>query len=338
MGRKMKILHTLHWIQFAGTEKVCVDLCNEISKVHQIYLLSNEKIRPYLSNEVQLINFNFEKNRYNPLFLYQTAKLLERISPDIIHCHNTKEIEIMKYAQVFLTKKIPIVGTRHNPILKKKFSYADIGVAVSPETFNYTNAKNNMLIVNGVKYNEPKSLNFQETFNIVAIGRLAKVKGFDVLIKALSEVNFDFRARIIGEGELKQELQQLIEKLDLENKIELVGFVNNVNDYLYSSNLQIISSYEEGLSLALIEGIFYGKVTIASDIANHKALFGERLVFDISKSNNVKLLAEKLDEVYSNYEEFVHLFANIKANKEDFSIEKMANSYLDAYQSLLSKN
>ena len=39
-------------------------------------------------------------------FLYQTAKLLEKISPDIIHCHNTKEIEIMKYAQIFLTKKI----------------------------------------------------------------------------------------------------------------------------------------------------------------------------------------------------------------------------------------
>lgn len=101
----MKILHTLHWIQFAGTEKVCVDLCNEMSKGHQVYLLSNEKIRPYLNNAVQLIDFDFEKNRYNPLFLYQTAKLLEKIAPDIIHCHNTKEIEIMKYAQLFLTKK-----------------------------------------------------------------------------------------------------------------------------------------------------------------------------------------------------------------------------------------
>ncbi len=101
----MRILHTLHWVQFAGTEKVCVDLCNEMVKEHQVYLLSQEGIRPYLNDEVQLIEFDFEKNRYNPLFLYQTAKLLEKISPDIIHCHNTKEIEIMKYAQIFLNKK-----------------------------------------------------------------------------------------------------------------------------------------------------------------------------------------------------------------------------------------
>ena len=107
----MRILHTLHWVQFAGTEKVCVDLCNEMVKEHQVYLLSQEEIRPYLNDEVQLIEFDFEKNRYNPLFLYQTAKLIEKISPDIIQCHNTKEIEIMKYAQIFLTKKIPIIAT-----------------------------------------------------------------------------------------------------------------------------------------------------------------------------------------------------------------------------------
>ena len=331
----MKILHTLHWIQFAGTEKVCVDLCNEMSNDHQLYLLSQENIRPYLNDKVELIDFNFEKNRYNPLFLYQTAQLLKEISPDIIHCHNTKELEVMKYAQVFLTKKIPIVGTRHNPILKKKFSYADLGVAVSPETLEYTNAKTNLLITNGVKYKNPTDLNFPPNFNIIAVGRLAKVKGFDVLIKALSKVDFDFKMRIIGEGELKKELEDLIQNLNLQNKVELVGFVKNVNDYLYSSDLQIISSLEEGLSLALIEGIFYGKAIIASDIANHKELLGERFVFDITKSNNSEQLAQKLNELHSNYQDFVDLFSHVKARKEDFSIEKMANSYLEAYQTVI---
>lgn len=331
----MKILHTLHWVQFAGTEKVCIDLCNEMVKEHQVYLLSQEEIRPYLNDEVQLIEFDFEKNRYNPLFLYQTAKLLEKLSPDIIHCHNTKEIEIMKYAQLFLIKKIPIVGTRHNPILKKKFAYADLGIAVSEETLNYTNAKKNILITNGVKYNPPKDLEFPDVFNILAVGRLAKVKGFDVLIKALAQVNFDFKMRIIGDGELKQELQQLIINLDLERKVELVGFVNNVNDYLYSSDLQVISSFEEGLSIALIEGIFYGKAVLASDIASHKVLLGKRSVFDISKSNNVQLLAQKLNEIYANYQEFLDSFADLKARKQEFSIEKMTSSYLEAYQTLI---
>ncbi|MBE7357661.1 hypothetical protein [Campylobacter sputorum] len=38
----MKILQTLHWVQFAGTEKVCIDLCNQMSKEHEVYLFSNK--------------------------------------------------------------------------------------------------------------------------------------------------------------------------------------------------------------------------------------------------------------------------------------------------------
>ena len=49
----MIIVQTLHWIEFAGTEKICVDLCNEFSKEHEGYLLSSKKIKPYLDNNVK---------------------------------------------------------------------------------------------------------------------------------------------------------------------------------------------------------------------------------------------------------------------------------------------
>ena len=51
----MRILHTLHWVQFAGTEKVCVDLSNEMSKEHEIYLLSQSSIKKYINDKVSLI-------------------------------------------------------------------------------------------------------------------------------------------------------------------------------------------------------------------------------------------------------------------------------------------
>lgn len=330
----MIVLHTLHWVQFAGTEKVCVDLCNEFSKEHQVYLLTSNKIKPYINENVNLIEVDFEKNRHNPFFLYKIAKIIKNINPDIIHVHNTKELEIMYNARIFLNKKIPIVGTRHNPVIKKKFALADLGVAVSDETLTHTNAKKNLTILNGIPYKEPKlieSINDKEYFNIIAVGRLAPVKGFHNLIKALSSVNFDYRLNIIGEGELKEELEELIDSLGLSEKVKLVGFVRNVQDYIYSSDLQVISSIEEGLSLALIEAIFYSKVLIASDIANHKELIGEDLVYD----NNIDTLVEKLNDVYKNYDYYCDKFAKIKEKKDDFSIEKMANEYLKAYQTLL---
>lgn len=327
----MIILHTLHWIQFAGTEKVCVDLCNELSKEHTVYLLTNEKIKPYINDDVNFIDLDFEKNRYNPFFLYKVAKIVEKINPDVIHIHNTKELEIMYNARFFMKKKIPIIGSRHNPVVKKKFSLADLGVAVSEETRIYTNAKRNLTILNGIPFKEVKEFENKNKFTIVGVGRLAPVKGFHTLINALSKVNFDFKLNIVGEGEQKEELLNLIKSLKLENKIELVGFVRNVQDYIYNSDLQIISSSEEGLSLALIEGIFYARVLVATDIANHKEILGKELVFD----NSVDAFVNKLNDVYKDYKKYVDLFSKIKDTKEDYSIEKMVQQYVEAYKSLI---
>lgn len=327
----MIILQTLHWVQFAGTEKVCVDLCNELAKEHTVYLLTHDKIMPYLNDAVNFVNFDFEKNRYNPFFLYKVAKIIEKIQPDIIHIHNTKELEIMYNARLFLTKKIPIVGTRHNPIVKKKFALADLGVAVSDETRLYTNAKKNITILNGIPQKEVQDFLPKHKFTIVAVGRLAPVKGFKLLITALSKVNFDFELQIVGEGEQREELLSLVASLGLQDHIKLVGFVNNVQDYIYNSDLQIISSSEEGLSLALIEGIFYAKVLIATDIANHKQLLGESLVFDYQ----VDALVAKLKDVHENYDKYRALFAVVKETKENYTIEKMAQQYLEGYKSLL---
>lgn len=326
----MTILHTLHWVQFAGTEKVCVDLCNELSKEHNVFLLTSKHINSYINDEVNLVEVDFEKNRYNPLFLFKIANIIKKINPDVIHVHNTKELEIMYNARIFLGRKIPIIGTRHNPIIKKKFALADMGVAVSEETRVYTNAKKNITISNGIPFKDVKEFAKNSIFTIVGVGRLAPVKGFDILIKALSQVNFNFKLIIVGEGEQKNELENLINSLGLEKKVELIGFVKNVQDYIYNSDLQIISSSEEGLSLALIEGIFYAKVLVATDIANHKEILGKNLVFD----NEVNSFVNKLEDVYTNYEKYLDLFSKVKDTKEDYSIGKMVKQYVEAYKSL----
>lgn len=326
----MRILHTLHWVQFAGTEKVCVDLCNEFCKSHEVFLMTNDKIKTYTSDKVNLIAVDFEKNRYNPIFLYKIAKIIKDINPDVIHCHNAKELEIMYNARIFMKKKIPIVATRHNADLKTKFSYADLGVGVSKETMNFMNSKKNILIENGIPFKTPKKINLGNQFIILGVGRLAKVKGWDLLIQALSKVNFDFKLIILGEGNQKIELQNLCNETNIFDKVEF-KFVTNVNDYIFSSDLQVIASKEEGLSLALIEAIFYGKILLASNISNHSDLIGTELVYD----RDINILTNKLNDIYENYDKYKELFAKIKETKDNFSIEKMAEKYIQAYRSVI---
>lgn len=326
----MKILHTLNWIQFAGTEKVCVDLCNQMSKGHQVYLLSNEKIRPYISNSVQLIEFNFGRNRYNPLFLYQTAKLLKKISPDIIHCHNTKEIEIMKYAQMFLTKKIPIIATKHTLQYKKKYNLADLCVAILEDTKQVLKQES-IIIKNGMAYQLPTKITRPDKFYIVLSGRLDKMKGFDIAVEALSLLNFDFECHVFGEGEERAQLQQQIHTLKLQDKVLLKGFSNQINNVLHSCDLHIIPSRFEPYGLVAIDAIYYAPLMISSHTGISEQILPEILKFD----SDPQALAAKIMEAYKNYPNFVAIFDQIKATKDQFSIEKMTKSYFDAYETLI---
>lgn len=326
----MKILHTLHWVQFAGTEKVCVDLCNEMSKNHEVYLLSRTEISKYLNSEVNIIEFDFDKNRYNLVFLYQTAKILEKIKPDIIHCHNTKELEIMHHARLFMSKKIPIVATKHTLKAKRNYKLADLCVAILENTKEIL-PPNSIIIKNGMIYKKPQKLPKQDDkFYIISSGRLSDMKGMDILIKALKMVNFDYRCDILGEGEKQDDLCKLISKLNLDGKVFLKGFVDNVNDYLFSANLQVIASRFEPYGLVAIDGIYYCDLMISTNTGICSQILPKELIFKISPEE----LAVKLNDIYVNYDKYKEIFTKVKEKKDDFSIEKMTQKYINAYQEL----
>lgn len=324
----MKILQTLQWIQFAGTEKVCVDLCNEMSKNHEVILLSNKDITQKLNKNVKFIEFNFDKNRFNPFFLYKTAELLKKIKPDIIHAHNTKVIEIMHYAQFFLDKKIPIIATKHDLSFKKKYKLADLSVAILENMLEIL-PKNSIVIENGMAYKKPSQLKKSGVFYIVSSGRLSPEKGHQDIIRALSKVNFDFLLEIYGWGEYENELKNLVNDLNLNDKVKFCGFNDDIGSVLASCDLQIIASHFEPFGLVTIDGIYYAPLVISTKTGVAGKIFPQKLIFD--KEN----LTQKLNDIYKNYKEYQDEFAKVKLKKDNFSIEKMAQKYIKVYKDLI---
>ncbi|SUX09873.1 putative lipopolysaccharide biosynthesis protein [Campylobacter sputorum subsp. sputorum] len=222
--------------------------------------------------------------------------------------------------------------------LRKKMKLADLCVGISPETLLLCKQANgggrNILIPNGICFKTPNKILNESDFNIVGVGRLEEHKNFQLAIRALSKVRFDFKLYILGQGVYENELKNLIKSLNLENKIKLVGYVDNPWDYINSSNLQVLFSRLEDFSLALIEGIYYGKMVFALDTANHKEVLGD----DFIVQNDDEIVARKLDEVYENYDFYKTKFEKIKENSQKYSIENVANKYIKAYESLIKVN
>jgi glycosyltransferase involved in cell wall biosynthesis len=106
---------------------------------------------------------------------------------------------------------------------------------------------------------------------IVSIGRLTHQKNFELLINSFSEfkkITPDLKLIILGEGEKKQKLLDLINKKELSNEIFLLGQKNNVYKYLNKCFAFILCSRWEDPGFVLLEAIACRSVVISSDCNN----------------------------------------------------------------------
>jgi glycosyltransferase involved in cell wall biosynthesis len=92
---------------------------------------------------------------------------------------------------------------------------------------------------------------------IINIGRLTKVKGQHNLIKAFSKIllKSDCKLLICGKGELEEDLIQLVKRLNIEDKVFFLGWVNNPYKYLASSKIFVMTSLYEAFPVAMIEAM-----------------------------------------------------------------------------------
>src|SRR5690606_12307266 len=102
---------------------------------------------------------------------------------------------------------------------------------------------------------------------ILGVGRLAWEKDFPTLIKAFAKVKAQMNCRLIilGEGNLRKELEFLIESLGLEESVQLPGFVENPFAWMSRASLFVLSSVSEGLPNALIQAMACGTPVVSTN-------------------------------------------------------------------------
>ena len=150
----------------------------------------------------------------------------------------------------------------------------------------------NPLTLSPGKPSEGKSKRF------LAVGRFSRQhKGFDILIDAFNlfaKKNSEWTLDIVGEGPEEEMYRKKIAEYQLEKRILIHPFTNNVQTYYSQAQVYVLSSRWEGFGLVLVEAMAHGLPIVSSDLPTSKEIMGDFGLY--FQNGNVEDLAEKLLE------------------------------------------
>lgn len=141
--------------------------------------------------------------------------------------------------------------------------------------------------------------------NIVSVGRLEYVKGYDLLIKAISVLinkkHLDIHLCLVGNGSQHQMLERQIIDAGLQNNVTLAGLQANPYPFIFAADLFVCPSRQEGFNIAILEAMTLGKPIIATDTAGPSEILKDGL-FGIITAVSVHDLSTAIERCYRNHE------------------------------------
>lgn len=133
---------------------------------------------------------------------------------------------------------------------------------------------------------------------LVHVGRFARVKRHDILLKAFSKIkDKDLKLILIGDGEEKKNIKDLIKNLNLESKVILTGFLKNPYPIVKNAQILILSSENEGFGNVLIEALSLNTLVVSTSTIGAKEIFNLLNINSLlSNINDINNLIEKIEE------------------------------------------
>lgn len=125
-------------------------------------------------------------------------------------------------------------------------------------------------------------------FNIVSVGKIEPVKGFDRLAriqKRLIDNNYKVHIYILGEGSQQTEIEKYCLENNIDDSFTFLGYQLNPYKYISNADLFVCSSWSEGLSTAVTEALILGVPVVATDVSGMRELLGNNEYGVISENS-----------------------------------------------------
>lgn len=169
---------------------------------------------------------------------------------------------------------------------------------------------------------EKKSPLAQKTF--ITCGRFTYQKGYDLLLQSFKyfvEQNKEWKLVMVGDGEQKEELLQMVKDCGLSEYVEMPGRTDRVQDYLLDASIYLLSSRWEGFPMVVTEAFEMGLPVASYDITAVGPLITDGVQGRLAKAYDTRDFARIMLEMAENREALEQMAAKAVEMAETLSVE-----------------
>jgi glycosyltransferase involved in cell wall biosynthesis len=182
-------------------------------------------------------------------------------------------------------------------------------------------------------------LGIGDAFMMLSTGRLAEQKGLEYLIRAaalLQPVMPAAKFVVAGDGPLERRLARLVSELRLEDTVLLVGFRSDVGDLLAASDLVVLPSLWEGLSISLLEAMAAGKPVVTTTLGSNREVTNDGETAVLVPPKDPAALAAAIQALVGDAARLDELGRRgRKVQQERYTLRRMLDGYAEEYDRLL---
>lgn len=355
----MTIIHVISEPNGGGAELLVRELNSRLNAketISVVVYLANPQHLPLLDNEYEL---GLTSPRDFRAIIRLRQFILRSFDGDLtIHSHLTYPLYYV--GMLPWPKRVRLVHTEHNtynrrrdiaalrPIERRIYARFDAIVCISDGVHHALanwlgtgfDQERLVTIPNGARLFATREASASRVdgrgLTIISIGSLSRQKGFDISLAAVAKARFLVeRYIIVGQGSCRQMLEAQVRDLGLAGVVEMVGWQDNIEDWLGQADLMLIPSRWEGFGLVAIEALSTGLPVVASDVSGLGDILRGCRAVDLVLPKEPEVIAKAIERfAQRDDDEINQLRFDARSHAEIYSLGMMAHSYANLYKSL----
>lgn len=368
----LRILHIVQNLDLGGMERIIVELARRTDAARfDVHILVLHHIGHLGQgvNRYATVHVANPMSRWSMIRPAELSSQISQIEPDVVHVHSGVWFKASRAAR--MAECSSVVYTDHGRQNPDPLSYrlqdyiasyyTDRVIAVSDvlakkmQSFVHTKKKIKV-IANGVDTARFSAAGYDGSLHrelslnpgtplIGSTGRLETVKGYDVMIRAYTELLRVYPGStgtpaphliLIGEGSQKANLKRLAQESGVSDRIHFLGLRDDIQQCLSAFDIFTMSSHSEGTSVSLLEAMSCSLCPIVTDVGGNRAVLGSSLQHRLVPPDNPQALGQAWKSALEDpARRQTDALRARQIVEEKFSLDAMVRRYENLYEDVL---